>query len=120
MIDIIEYEDILFNIYKDIHKVVENYDDIGNLMLYYFNKIIKTIMYNDRNNILIVSEIIDKLCKELLDVYYKEDIYEKYIIKKIYIKLNNIKNDDIIIEKHVNTLKLLIHNKFYKYIHVYY
>lgn len=118
MIDFIEHEDILINIYKDIHKIVKDYEDIGNLMLYYFDKIIKITMYNDRSNILKVSEILDKLSKELLDIYYKEYIYEKYIIKKIYIRLNNIKNDDTIIEKHVNTLKILIHNKLYNYIHV--
>lgn len=106
MIENIFYNDILFNIYRDIHIIVKDHEDIGNLMIYYLKKIIYIINSNKyKNKSLIFSKILEKLYNELVNIYYNEDINENYKIKTIYKMLNTIKNDEDIIKNHIKLLK---------------
>lgn len=108
MIETFRCNDVLVNLYNDIHLTIKEYDDIGNLMVYYLYKIlyiIKSDKYKNKN--LMISKTLEKLYNDLIKIYYNEDIDEIYKIKQLYLRLYNIKNDGGIINKHIKLIEKL-------------
>lgn len=108
-IEYIRCNDILFNIYKDIFITFKKCEEIDNIMTYYLPKIIYIINCNKyKNKTTKISKILEKLYNELKIIYinYNEDYdYEMEKIRRIYLRLDNVRNNENIINNNIDLFK---------------
>lgn len=108
MSEIIDTNDVLLNLYKNIQIIIKNCEDIDNIIIYYLNKIIHIVKSNKyKNKNLSISKILEKLYKDLklIYIYYSDDYEsEMFKLRYIYLRLKRIKNNEYIINNHINIL----------------
>lgn len=104
--------DILLNLYKDIYLTLNNCGEIENLIIYYINDIIHVVKKNYKYEYKIkkIKKILKRLHQELKNIYIAyRDLYEDEMdkIRTAYIRIDNIKNNDYIIDNHINIIEAI-------------